>query len=57
MLDLSLRAYRIVYIITGIISVTLEIIYIDIKIAKVSELKIFQISDQLFGSLIRSVLF
>jgi len=55
-LDLSLRTYRIIYATIGVMSVTLELIYTDIKIAKVSELKLFQVSDQLFGFLVRSML-
>jgi len=41
MLDLSLRTYRIIYATIEIMSITLELIYIGIKIAKVSKLKLF----------------
>ena len=56
MLGLSLRAYRTVHATTGVMSVTLGMVHTGIKIAKVPELKIFQASGQLFGSLVRSVL-
>jgi len=56
MLSLSLRTYRTIHATTGVMSVTLELIHTGIKIAKVSELKLFQASGQLFGSLVRSML-
>lgn len=56
MLNLSLQIYRIIYITIEIILVTLELIYTNIKIAKILKLKLFQVFNQLFESLIKSIL-
>lgn len=56
MLGLSLRTYRTVHATTGVMSVTLGLVHTGIKIAKVSGLRIFQVSGQLFGFLVSLLL-